>query len=161
MPSNATAVVLNVTATETTAPSFLTVWPAGEARPTASNLNWVAGQTVPNLVTAKLGQGGRLSIYNLAGTVDVIADVAGYYVDTTLVWSASSTLLTSDSAINCPTGQLATGGGISELKNGFDAPTPILASGGDRDGWRGFVQATPLGNPPFLSTIQVFCLGTS
>src|SRR5205085_229195 len=95
VPAGATAVVLNVTATNTTAASFLTVWPAGEIRPTASNLNWVAGGTVPNLVTAKLGQGGGLGFYNLAGDVDVVADVAGYYLDTTLVWSASSAYMSS------------------------------------------------------------------
>jgi Fibronectin type III domain len=72
------AVVLNVTATNTTAPSYLTVWPAGVARPTASNLNWVSGQTVPNLVEVALGSNGQVSVYNSAGNVDVIFDVAGY-----------------------------------------------------------------------------------
>ncbi|HKF77599.1 MAG TPA: fibronectin type III domain-containing protein, partial [Candidatus Dormibacteraeota bacterium] len=37
------AVVLNVTVTDTTAASFLTVFPTGTALPTASSLNWVAG----------------------------------------------------------------------------------------------------------------------
>lgn len=72
------AVVLNVTATNTTAPSYLTVWPTGVPRPLASNLNWVRGQTVPNLVEVALGLNGRVSIYNSAGSVDVIFDVAGY-----------------------------------------------------------------------------------
>jgi hypothetical protein len=74
-------VVLNVTVTSTTAPSFLTVFPAGEARPWAANLNYVAGLTVANLVTAKLGSGGRLSLFNAAGSVHVIVDVAGWYDD--------------------------------------------------------------------------------
>jgi hypothetical protein len=72
------AVVLNVTATNTTAPSYLTVWPAGVPRPLASNLNWVSGQTVPNLVEVALGSNGQVSVYNGAGNVDVIFDVAGY-----------------------------------------------------------------------------------
>jgi uncharacterized protein YkwD len=86
--SGVTAVVLNVTVTNPTAPSYLTVFPAGEARPNASNLNYVPGQTVPNLVTAKLGSGGRLSIFNAAGSVDVIADVAGWYDNGTLATGA-------------------------------------------------------------------------
>jgi hypothetical protein len=45
----------------------------------ASNLNWVAGQTIPNLVTVKLGAGGGISIYNAAGTVHVVLDLAGFY----------------------------------------------------------------------------------
>ncbi len=73
------AVILNVAVTGPTATSFLSVFPAGEALPMASNLNFVAGQTVPNLVTAKLGAGGRLSLYNASGTTHVIADVAGWY----------------------------------------------------------------------------------
>ena len=73
------AVVLNVTATQPTAPSYLTVFPSGQPVPMASNLNFLAGQTVPNLVVAKVGSNGQVSIYNPAGAVHVIADVAGWY----------------------------------------------------------------------------------
>jgi hypothetical protein len=74
------AVVLNVTVTNTTAASFLTVYPSDAAnRPTASDLNWTGGLTVPNLVVVKLGADGKIAIYNLAGSTDVIADVVGWY----------------------------------------------------------------------------------
>ena len=76
--SGVSAVMLNVTVTDTTAPSFLIVWPAGLPQPLASNLNWTAGKTVPNLVQVALGTGGKLSIYNQVGTTDVVIDVAGY-----------------------------------------------------------------------------------
>ncbi len=79
VPADADAVVLNVTATGPTAGSFLTVWPNGEARPTASNLNFAAGATVPNAVTAKVGTLGKVQIYNDKGSVDVIVDVVGYF----------------------------------------------------------------------------------
>ncbi|MFD7979188.1 hypothetical protein, partial [Streptomyces sp. NPDC059071] len=46
----ATAVVLNVTATSPTSSSFVSVYPYGTQRTAASNLNFTAGQTVPNLV---------------------------------------------------------------------------------------------------------------
>src|SRR5262249_18491532 len=49
------AVVLNITVTEPTAPSFVTVWPKGAERPNASNLNFVPGQTRPNAAIAKVG----------------------------------------------------------------------------------------------------------
>jgi hypothetical protein len=75
----AAAVVMNVTVTEPTLPSFLTVWPTGMARPLVSNLNFVAGQTVPNLVTVALGLNGWVSAYNLQGSVHVVFDVVGYY----------------------------------------------------------------------------------
>jgi hypothetical protein len=74
------AVVLNVTATDVTASeSFLTVFPAGGPRPLASSLNMLAGQTVPNLVVARVGAGGKVSIYNNSGSTAVVADVQGWY----------------------------------------------------------------------------------
>jgi hypothetical protein len=75
------AVVLNVTVAHPTASSYVTVWPTGSARPTASNLNFEPGQVVPNLVIVKVGTGGRVSLYNNSGTVDLIADVSGFYTD--------------------------------------------------------------------------------
>lgn len=79
--SGVTAVVLNVTVTNTSGPeSFLTVFPSGTGRPEASNINFVSGQTIANLVIARVGGDGRISIYNNLGTVDVIADVQGWFV---------------------------------------------------------------------------------
>ena len=80
VPANATAVVLNVTAADSPGPdSFLTVWPSGLSRPLASNLNFVAGQTVPNLVIARIGAGGRVNIFNNLGSTVVVADVQGWF----------------------------------------------------------------------------------
>lgn len=76
-----TTVVMNVTVTQPTAASFLTVWPTGIARPTISNLNYTPGQTVPNLVTVALGPGGSVSAFNQFGTTHVIFDVVGFYSD--------------------------------------------------------------------------------
>lgn len=78
VPAGATAVIANVTATNTTAWGFLSAWPAGSAQPTSSNLNFLPGQTVPNLVMLKLGAGGQLSIFNGLGSANVIVDVMGY-----------------------------------------------------------------------------------
>ncbi len=74
-----TAVVVNVTATGTTAGSYFTVYPDGTPRPTASDLNFTAGETVSNLVVVKLGAGGAIDVYNLAGSANAIVDVVGWY----------------------------------------------------------------------------------
>ena len=75
------SVVLNVTITAPSSYGYLTAYGDGESRPTASNLNFIAGQTVPNLVIAPVGADGKVDLYNgSAGTVQVIADVAGYYL---------------------------------------------------------------------------------
>lgn len=79
VPANATAVVLNLTVTGPTSGTFITAFPAGSARPTAANLVVVPGQTVPNLVTVKVGTGGAVSLFNALGSTHLIADVFGYY----------------------------------------------------------------------------------
>ena len=61
LPAGATAAVLNVTVTNTTAASYLTAWPTGATQPLVSNLNWVAGETVPNRVIVPVGTGGQVS----------------------------------------------------------------------------------------------------
>jgi hypothetical protein len=78
--TNAAAVMLNVTVTDTSAASYLTIFPAGAARPLASNLNWSPGQTVANLVSVSVGTSGQVSIYNDAGSTDVLVDVEGYFM---------------------------------------------------------------------------------
>lgn len=80
VPSNGvSAVVMNVTVTEPTEPSYLTVWPTGWSVPEISNLNYLPGQTVPNLVTVAVGVDGRLSALNRFGSTHVIFDVVGFY----------------------------------------------------------------------------------
>ena len=80
VPKNATAVVLNVTVTDTNlATSYLTVYPAGGAPPLASNLNWAPGQTLANLVVVPVGMNGQVSIYDDAGSTDVVVDLEGYF----------------------------------------------------------------------------------
>ncbi|MEV0805508.1 hypothetical protein [Micromonospora sp. NPDC050200] len=73
------AVVLNVTVTGPTADGFVTVYPSGEARPTASSLNFAKGWLGSNNVTVKLGANGRVKLYNRNGSTHVVVDVVGYY----------------------------------------------------------------------------------
>jgi hypothetical protein len=81
--SGAIAVVVNLTATNPTSAGYLTLFPTGEALPDVSNLNFEAGDSVPNLATVKLGAGGRVSVHNALGSTDVLADVVGWYDDGT------------------------------------------------------------------------------
>jgi len=76
------AVIMNVTVVNPTASSYLTVWPNGVSRPLASNLNFSAGETVPNRVIVGVGSGGDVNFYNAAGYVNVIADVNGWFTGT-------------------------------------------------------------------------------
>ncbi len=77
--SGAGAVALNVTAVGASVGGFLTVWPAGDPKPNASNLNFTAGKAVPNMVIVPIGVGGQISLFNFSGTTDVVVDVLGWF----------------------------------------------------------------------------------
>jgi len=80
VPADATAIAMNVTSVNATADSFIQLYPADVVQPVDSDLNVVAGQApTPNKVDVKLSATGAINVFNNTGTVDVIADVAGYY----------------------------------------------------------------------------------
>jgi hypothetical protein len=70
---------MNLTATQPTAQSHLTVFPTGAARPLASSLNFLAGETRPNEIVAKVGTNGTVTIYNAAGSTHVVVDIVGWF----------------------------------------------------------------------------------
>jgi hypothetical protein len=77
VPTEANAVVLNITGTGATSAGYVTVWPCGQSRPNASNINLDTGGTRPNLVVAKVGTDGKVCIFTERGT-DLIADLSGW-----------------------------------------------------------------------------------
>ena len=75
------AVVLNVAVTAPAAAGFISVHANDIPRSSASNLNFIKAQTVPNLVIAPVSADGKVALYNGSlGTVQLIADVSGYYL---------------------------------------------------------------------------------
>lgn len=74
----ATAVVLNVTATGTAANGYVTVYACGEGRPLASNLNPVVGLDVAAHVVAPVSADGRVCLYTLQPT-HLVVDIMGWY----------------------------------------------------------------------------------
>jgi uncharacterized protein (DUF1501 family) len=79
VPAGAQAVALNVSAVRPTQQTFLTVYPTGEQRPEASSLNPDPGAVSANLVIAKVGADGNITIFNNRGNVDLLADVTAYF----------------------------------------------------------------------------------
>ncbi|MGH8960169.1 MAG: hypothetical protein ACRDWT_03025 [Jatrophihabitantaceae bacterium] len=88
--SGVSAVVLNVTVTNPTGTGYATVYADGQPKPTASNLNYVAGQTVPNLVVAPVGADGKVDI-SVYRSTDLFADVSGYILSTNIGAATVST----------------------------------------------------------------------
>jgi hypothetical protein len=73
-----TAVALNVTVTEPDGEGFLTVYPCDHRLPKASSLNFVAGETVPNLVNAKLSVTDSVCLFSSRST-HVVVDLMGTF----------------------------------------------------------------------------------
>ncbi len=76
--SAVTAVVVNLTVTESDSPGWMRLGPTGRATNT-SNINFGAGDTVPNLVICKVGDLGRVTVDGLTSGAHVLGDVFGYF----------------------------------------------------------------------------------
>ncbi|MET9885730.1 hypothetical protein ABZZ20_21850 [Streptomyces sp. NPDC006430] len=80
IPAGVTAVALNVTVTNTASGGHITAYAGGGQRPSTSNVNFVPGQTVPNLTIVPVSKDGYVDLYNGGWeSVDLIADVTGYF----------------------------------------------------------------------------------
>ena len=81
VPTSAKAVSLNVTVTQATQPSYLTVWPSGLTQPIVSMINFEATDpALANGIIVGLSSNTQdLSVYNSSGNVHVIVDVTGYF----------------------------------------------------------------------------------
>ncbi len=129
-PTGATAVVMNVTATNPTGSGgYLTVYPDDATMPTASNLNFAPGTTIPNLITVKLGADGGVKIYNFSGTTDVIADVAGWYSDGTTVAESRFNPVPPSRILDTRFGT-GTGGVIAPIGSGQTITLQVAGQGG-------------------------------
>ncbi|MET3176384.1 UNVERIFIED_ORG: alpha-tubulin suppressor-like RCC1 family protein [Arthrobacter sp. UYCu721] len=116
IPANVSAVVFNLTVADAKSFGFITAYASGTGRPNASNVNFSAGQIVPNSVTVPVGADGKVTLFNRSGgTVQLIADVSGYYLPGT------------------PTGSVYTWGAntYGQLGNGTDtaSSTPVRVAG--------------------------------
>jgi hypothetical protein len=146
-------VVLNVTVTQPTAPSFLTVYPSGTARPNASSLNFVAGQTVPNLVVAKVGSDGKVAVYNSAGSAHVVLDVVGWF-------GSASTAGGSSYHALAPARLLDTRNGAAVAAGGTIAPAVTGVGGIPTTGVTAVVVNVTVTQPTAPSFLTVYPNGT-
>ncbi|MGH6655433.1 MAG: PKD domain-containing protein [Actinocrinis sp.] len=83
IPQAATAVALNVTVTGPKVAGYLTVYPAGSARPTTTAVNFSPGQTVATMTVSAVGANGKVEFYiGSGGAVSLVADASGYFTPT-------------------------------------------------------------------------------
>jgi hypothetical protein len=112
VPVGAAAATLNVTAVSAAAAGFATAWPCDVPRPDASNLNFAAGGTRPNLVTVALSASGTACLYSSA-SVHLLADVASWFGEggsTGLVELAPARILDTRNGIGAPVAKLQANG---------------------------------------------------
>jgi hypothetical protein len=83
LPSGAQAYSLNVTAVPHGVLNVLTVWPTGQSLPNASTLNSQDGRVKANAAVVPGGTGGDVSV-NVSNDTDVVIDVNGYFVSSTV-----------------------------------------------------------------------------
>src|ERR1039457_4203087 len=86
IPNTAAAYSLNVAVVPHGGLGYLTVWPAGQPRPTIATLNSVDGRIKANAAIIPAGTNEAISVY-ATQTTDVILDIDGYFVP-----ASSSTL---------------------------------------------------------------------
>ncbi|HRE01149.1 MAG TPA: hypothetical protein PLV68_07595, partial [Ilumatobacteraceae bacterium] len=79
VPADATSVVVSIAIDAPAAAGFLSAWPADQARPTISNLNFSAGQIRANSAIVPLSTTGRFRVYSNVIT-NVVVDVVGAFV---------------------------------------------------------------------------------
>ncbi len=115
------AVLLEVTVVNPTAPGYATVFPTGSPRPVVSNVNFQLGQNVPNMVVTTVGPNNRVSIFNGSkGTVDLLADVQGFFAGGSNTGENPGTLKTVT-----PTRLLDTRSGLGTSVEGKVAPRSV------------------------------------
>jgi len=163
-----TAVALNVTATDTTQPGFVTAWPTGTPRPVVSNLNVErAGQTIPNFTVVRLGADGKVSLYALRA-LDLVADVAGYWVGASTatagryVAAGPVRILDTRNGTGAPAGRVPDGGTLTIAVTGrggvpAGGVSAVILNVTATDATQaGFVTAWPTGlDRPLASNLNV------
>jgi hypothetical protein len=161
IPANAGAAAVNVTAVAPAGDGWLRVYPCG-SMPEISNLNFVAGQTVPNAAVVGLSA-GKLCVLSSVAT-NVIIDVGGYQVPggTSKYSSLSEPIRILDTRNSNRVGagqsieMLATGGGVPS--SAVAVTINLTATGVAADG---FVTAYPCGTaPPNASSLNPEAGGT-
>jgi hypothetical protein len=98
VPTGAKAAALNITATETKGNGYVTAYPCDQPRPTASNLNFAAARTVPNLAVVPLAANGTVCLYSFAAA-DLLADASGWFGDTGSSFTPISSTEQDDSVV--------------------------------------------------------------
>ena len=156
IPSNAAAVVLNVTVTEPSAAGYVTVYPCGANPPLASNANVVQGSTVAVMVVAKIGVDGKVCIFTQS-PAQLVADVDGYLpAATTYTPLLPARLLETRPGLTTVDGQAM---GIGVRPRGTVTTLQVTGRGGVAAGAKTVSLSVTVTNPVGAGFITVYPCG--
>ncbi len=147
--------MLNVTTTDTQGPGFVTAFPSGTTRPTASSINVNRqGETVANQVIVPLGDDGAIELFTLSAG-HLLADVSGYVTDDSSATSSTGLFMPLDPARVFDTREGEPGGGPKGLIPAGTTIQPQIAGVAGVPEWAGGVvlNVTLIGTAPGFATI--------
>ena len=152
--AGATAVSLNLTATDAVGPGFLTAWPCGQPIPATSVLNVRPGAPVANFVVVGLGQGG---VCLAASTpVHLVADLMGWFDGGDDFRGAAPTRLLDTRTVNDPLEagverrlDVRGGAGFRSDSGAIALNVTVVSPGSP-----GYVTVYPCGPRPLASTVN-------
>jgi hypothetical protein len=167
VPSNASAVAINVTATASVAAGFITVWPCSNQQPGTSNVNFDAGEAVPNLVTVGLAGDGSVCFRSSVAT-HLIVDLSSWFdASGPFVPLAPSRLVDTRSGVGGATAKVTAGRPIAVSITGRlgvrnDIVAVALNLTATQADAAGFLTAYPCDRPaPRTSNLNVDTDGTA
>lgn len=113
--SGATAVALEVSAIVPAAGGWVSVYPSGATAPSTTDLNFGAGQSMSDLVVSALGDGKVVLRNGTKGTLNLTADVVGYYASggSKLTAVTPSRILNTQTGVGAAKGQVPSGGAVT------------------------------------------------
>lgn len=127
-------VVVNVTVVDPTFAGYLSVYPSDATVPLASNVNFKAGQVVPNLVLARVSATGSIRMLlgpSGSGSAHLLVDVMGWFASSSAAQrGARLTTTTPTRVLDTRTGQGASGpvGPNSSITLGLRGVAPVPSS---------------------------------
>ena len=158
VPGDASGVVLNVTATEGSAPGYISVFPCGGPQPFVSNVNFGPGEDVANSVTVGAGDAGAVCLFTPVAT-DVVVDVFGYF--STTGGGQVFPLRSPNRLLDTRAGSPLPAGGVIELPVtgvggvAVDATSVLLNVTATEGADYGYISVYPCGGPqPFVSNVN-------
>lgn len=150
IPSRAQAYSLNVTVVPRGPLGWLTLWPTGQPRPTASTLNSYGGDVVANAAIVPAGTNGEVSVY-VSDASEVILDISGYFEGSAgSAYYADTPCRVADT--RWPTGPLGgpiMGGGT---RRSFSIPAGPCSIPANATAYAMNYTVVPAGNLSYLST---------